>query len=169
MLTIRPENSQSADELAAIRAINLAAFGAPIEADLVDQLRAGGHVLLSLVADVDGALAGHILFTRMWIDGPPQSLPAAALAPVAVLPTHQRRGIGSRLVEHGLERMRTQNESIVIVLGHPAYYPKFGFSAALAAQLESPFPGDAFMALELIPGVLAGVFGRVRYADPFGL
>lgn len=168
MLKIRPENSQHPEELAAIRAINLTAFG-PIEADLVDQLRAGSHVLLSLVADLDGALVGHILFTRMWIDGPPQSLPAVALAPVAVLPDHQRRGIGSTLVQDGIDAMRARNEAILFVLGHPGYYPKFGFSAALAAAIESPFPGDAFMALELQPGALSGVSGRVRYAEPFGL
>jgi putative acetyltransferase len=105
----------------------------------------------------------------MWIDGPPQPLPAVSLAPVAVLPEHQRRGLGSMLVQEGIEAMRARNEAILFVLGHPAYYPKFGFSAALAAPIESPFPGDAFMALELKLGALSGVTGRVRYAEPFGL
>lgn len=165
-VNIRPE---SPPDFAAIRAVNEAAFGQPSEADLVDQLRAGDCALLSLVAELDGVIAGHIIFSRMWIDGLPHSLAVVALAPVAVLPQHQRHGIGSRLIREGLDLLRARNESIVIVLGHPTYYPRFGFSAALAAQLESPFPGSAFMALELKPGALAGVTGRVRYPEPFGI
>lgn len=168
-LTIRPENPRDPQELAAIRVLNRAAFGASEEADLIDNLRAGDYVLLSLIAEIDGRIAGHILFSRMWIDGAGEPLPAVALAPVAVSPECQRHGIGSQLVQQGLDRMRAANEAVVIVLGHPGYYPRFGFSAALAAPLESPFPGDAFMALELKPGALAGVTGRVRYAPPFGL
>jgi putative acetyltransferase len=156
-------------DLAAIRFVNEAAFGEPSEADLVDQLRAGNYALLSLVAEVDAVIAGHIIFSRMWIDGPPQPLAVVALAPVAVLPEHQRHGIGSRLIREGLDLLRARDESIVIVLGHPGYYPRFGFSATLAAQLESPFPGSSFMALELKPGALTGVTGRVRYPEPFGL
>ena len=160
-MTIRPE----AGELLAIRAVNQAAFPTPEEADLVDNLRTGGHVLVSLVAEHDGVIVGHALFSRMWID----QLPAVALAPVAVAPEHQRNGIGSRLIREGLDVLRQRDERIVLVLGHPDYYPRFGFSCDKAAAIEHPFPKEAFMALELAAGALSGVRGRVRYPAPFGI
>lgn len=96
-------------------------------------------------------------------------MPALALAPMAVLPELQNRGIGSALVQKGLEVCRQLGYKIVIVVGHPAFYPRFGFSPKLAANLESPFSGgDSFMALELVPGALDGVAGRVQYPPPFG-
>lgn len=97
------------------------------------------------------------------------AISAAALAPMAVLPDHQRRGIGERLIRHGLDLLRKRGEQIVIVLGHPDYYPRFGFSSEKARFLESPFPPDAFMAMELSPGGLDGIRGRVRYPTAFGL
>lgn len=165
-MTIREERPE---DVAAIRRVNEAAFARPNEADLVDALRAEGAVMRSLVAEVDGAIAGHILFTRMWIDQSAGSIPAVALAPMAVLPEHQRRGIGSRLVVDGLDRLRQMQERIVLVVGHEHYYPRFGFSSEKARSLASPFPPEAFMAVELEPGALAGVTGRVRYARAFGL
>jgi putative acetyltransferase len=87
---------------------------------------------------------------------------AVALAPVAVLPRYQRQGIGRRLIRHGLDTLRGPGERVVIVVGHPEYYPRFGFSSALACSLESPFAPEAFMALELSPGALKGIRGRVR-------
>ncbi len=93
---------------------------------------------------------------------------ALSLAPMAVLPSHQRQGIGSRLVEAGLEACREKSCNIIVVLGHTEFYPRFGFSAELAQPLKSPFGGgDAWMAMELVPGVLAGVEGRVQYPAPF--
>lgn len=163
-LTIRPETG---GDVAAIREVEEAAFGQPDEADLVDRLRDDGEVLLSLVAEVDGRIEGHILFTRLWID--PGSVPAVALAPLAVSPTWQRRGIGGRLIEAGLEVLRQQDERIVFVLGHPSYYPRFGFEADKASLLESPFPRESYMALELVPWALDGIRGRVRYPAAFGL
>jgi putative acetyltransferase len=152
-----------------IRRVNEAAFGRPDEAGLVDALRADGAVLLLLIAEVDGQIAGHILFSRMTIETPQATLPAVSLAPMAVLPERQRTNIGSQLVRHGLDQLRRQGERIVIVLGHEHYYPRFGFSTEKARYLSSPFPPEAFMALELVEGALVGVRGTVRYAAAFGL
>jgi putative acetyltransferase len=163
-IIVRAENSE---ERSAIHAINEAAFGSQDEADLVDELRTEGAVLLSLVAEMQERIVGHILFSRMSIETAHRPVPAAALAPMAVLPEHQRRGIGGRLIHHGLNLLREQGEQIVIVLGHPNYYPRFGFSSGKAFSLESPFPQDAFMAMELSPGALEGVRGTVRYPAAF--
>ena len=169
-MNIRSEDSESLEERSLIRRINEKAFGGADEAILVDKLRADGHVLASLVAELDSEIVGHILFSRMWIKNPTGALvSAAALAPLAVLPERQRRGIGGHLIRHGLELLRGQGEKIVIVLGHPGYYPKFGFSTEKARLLESPFPAEAFMAIELSPGALDGIQGAVLYPAAFGI
>lgn len=165
---IRVENPANALELSAIRAVNEAAFGGSEEADLIDNLR-GDHALISLVAECELGLIGHILFSRMWINARSKLIPAVALAPVAVLPDHQRKGIGQRLIVHGLELLKDRGERIVVVVGHPDYYPRFGFSTAKAALLESSFPREAFMALELVEGATEGVQGAVIYPPAFGL
>ena len=165
-MTVRIEGP---GDVPAIRSINEDAFGRPDEGDLIERLRAEGVVLGSLVAEVEGRAVGHILFTRMWIDTISGALPAVALAPMAVLTAYQRQGIGQRLVRHGLDLLRSRNEEIVIVLGHPDYYPRLGFSVEKARGLESPFPPEAYMAMELIPGALARVQGKVRYSAAFGL
>ena len=160
-MTIRPE---APADRAAIHAVVEAAFEQPAEADLVDRLREDGATLLSLVAESDSEILGHILFSRMHV----AETPAVALAPVAVSPAHQGQGIGTALIRHGLELLRDAGERIVIVVGHAGYYPRFGFSTASAAAIESPFPRDVFMAMELTPGALDGVRGAVRYAEAFG-
>lgn len=165
-IRIRPEDPQ---DLAAIEAVHLAAFGRADEGRLVDELRAGEYALVSLVAVLEGRVAGHILFSRMWIESPSGRVDAVALAPVAVLPEHQRKGIGGRLIESGLELVRDLGEVIVIVLGHPEYYPRFGFSSEKASMLESPFPPEAYMAMELRAGALEGIAGRVVYPAAFGI
>jgi putative acetyltransferase len=152
-----------------IRSIHEAAFGGLEEADLVDQLRTGGDVLISLVAELEGRIVGHVLFSRMWIETAGGLVSAVALAPVAVLPDQQRQGIGGRLIRFGLDLLRERGERIVIVVGHPDYYPQFGFSREKAWALESPFPVEAFMALELSADALDGVRGRVVYPAAFGL
>ena len=111
---------------------------------------------------------GHVLFSALPIVTERETVDSLALAPVAVLPEFQNRGVGSQLIRTGLDLCRRQGHRIVIVLGHPTYYPRFGFSAALAKPLESPYAGDSFMALELVDGALQGIQGRVEYPPPFG-
>jgi putative acetyltransferase len=161
---IRPETTV---DLEAVRNVNRRAFAQQAEANLVDALRDGGHVRVSLVAEYEGQVVGHILFSDLLIITPTGPFPVLALAPLAVLPELQRQGIGSALVQAGLEACRTLEHRAVVVLGHPSYYPRFGFSSGLARRLEAPFSGEAFMALELQPGALAGVTGRVQYPPPF--
>ena len=163
---IRPESDQDRQ---AVWNVNRAAFETEEEANLVDALRDGGYVEVSLVAEVDGEVVGHILFSRLPIVTNFGTVDALSLAPMAVMPSYQRRGIGSKLVAAGLETCREHGHRLVVVLGHPEFYPRFGFSAKLARPLESPFGGgEAWMAMELVPGTLAGVEGRVEYPPPFG-
>jgi putative acetyltransferase len=166
MITIREE---TLEDRPAIREVNDLAFGTPEEAELVDRLRSDGLVLASLVACDGGEVVGHILFSVLPIGTAGRTIRGAALAPMAVRPGRQRQGLGSALVRQGLEACRALGVEAVVVLGHPAYYPRFGFSAGMARHLEAPFSGPAFMALELTPGVLDGVSGRVRYPPAFGL
>ncbi len=162
---IRPATER---DFAAIRAINTHAFGQPDEANLVEQLRADGDALVELVAATDIALQGHILYSPLKIERGGETLVAAALAPVAVLPAFQRRGIGKALIRAGNARCAELGLCAIVVVGHPEYYPQFGFSAAAAESLEAPFSGPAFMALELEPGALRDG-GRVVYAKAFGV
>jgi putative acetyltransferase len=166
---VRREDSTDPSELVSIRIIHEAAFGETAEAELIDQLRKHGDVLLSLIAEVAQQPVGHILFSRMFVDTADGAIPAVALAPMAVLPSHQRQGIGGSLIRRGLDLLGDAGEQAVIVLGHREYYPRFGFSCERARLLESPFPWDAYMALELTPGALEGVRGKVRYSAAFGL
>jgi putative acetyltransferase len=163
---LRRENPE---ERGAVRSLNEAAFGRPDEADLVERLRNEGAVLASFVAEAEKRIVGHILFSRMLIETASGPMSAVALAPMAVLPEQQRRGVGGQLIRHGLDWLRGRGEHVVLVLGHPDYYPRFGFSSDRARFLASPFPAEAFMALELLPGALDGVRGTVRYPDAFGL
>lgn len=153
----------------AVAALITAAFGQPEEAQLVADLARDGDVELSMVAVEGTSILGHILYSDLGVvvDGRP--VRAVALAPVAVVPARQEQGIGAGLIRASLDRLQALGFEAVVVLGHAAYYPRFGFSAALAAKLEGPFAGEAFMALELVPGALAGHVGAVHYARAFGL
>src|SRR5262249_37103463 len=142
---------QPADDIA-IRALNEAAFGGTYEATLVEDLRSAGHATVELVARDGSNVIGHILFSRLGVTLDTRAVCALALAPVAVAPDRQRQGVGGALIREGLALARHQGWRAVIVLGHPEYYPRFGFSAALARKLHAPFSGDAFMAFELAPG-----------------
>jgi putative acetyltransferase len=153
----------------AVRAVNQAAFDGDAEADLVAWLWDEGDALFGLVAKRDGVTAGHILFSRLPIEMPNgEQIPAAALAPLAVAPEWQRRGLGSALVRQGLERCRERGLTAVVVLGDPAYYSRFGFRTELAQALQTPWSGPYLMAVELVPGVLAGRDGIPHYASAFG-
>ncbi len=153
----------------AIRSVNEASFAGVAEADLVEQLQRDGDVLSSCVAVSNEQIIGHILFSRVLIQRVAGSIPSVALAPMGVLPSYQRRGVGSELVRFGLETLRARGERSVLVLGHPHFYGRFGFSVASARRLVTPFPPDAFMALALVSDAIDEVDGAVRYPPAFGL
>ena len=157
--------------------MHVAAFPSDAEARLVAALQASGNAPVSVVAEVDARVVGHVLFTPVSIQGAstpgPGGRPAcrsacAGLAPLAVRPEFQRRGIGARLVEAGLHACRAAGFGSVVVLGDPRYYRRFGFRRALAHGLGNEYGVDEeFMVLELQPGALAGVFGVVKYGSEF--
>lgn len=165
MVTIR-ERLSTDDE--AIRHLNEAAFAGSYESQLIGDLRAAGLAMIELVAIEQSAITGHVLFSQLAVAVGDRQIRALSLAPMSVQPDRQREGIGSALVRAALQRAQRQGWAAIIVLGHPGYYPRFGFSAALARPLTSPFSGDAFMALELVPGALRGGAGRVVYPSAFG-
>lgn len=159
---------ESADD-EAIRRLNDLVFGGPFEGKLIDELRDAFIDAVELVAVEDDTIVGHILFSALTTMVDDDAVPTLSLAPMCVHPDHQRSGIGSALVEVGLELARRREWQAVVVLGHPDYYPRFGFSAELASGLDSPFEGESFMALELVPGALDGDDGLVVYPAAFGL
>ncbi len=165
-ILIRPETIA---DFESIQRVNRQAFGQAAEAQLVDDLRAGGFVRVSMIAELDGQVVGHILFSQLTITSDVGSTLALSLAPLAVLPNFQRQGIGQSLVAQGLQECQRQGHPAVIVLGDPQYYRRFGFAPELAARLESPYAGEFFMALELVPGALQHLAGRVNYPPPFNV
>jgi predicted N-acetyltransferase YhbS len=137
------------------------------EQDLVNRLRKSPAFIpeLSLVAELDGQVIGHILFTKMKIG----DHPSLALAPVAVLPAYQKQGIGGKLIEEGHRIARDLGYGSIIVVGHPAYYPRFSYTRASTWAIQAPFdvPDEAFMVLELREGGLKGVSGMIAFAPEF--
>jgi len=167
MISIRPEEAKDYDQ---VRAINLAAFEGGPEADLVDILRSSCAEYLSLVAEDGGEAVGHILFTPVTIEGPTGGAEGMGLAPMAVRPERQRCGIGSQLVSHGLEMLQKRSCPFVVVLGHPEYYPRFGFKRASAFGLRSQWdgvPDEAFMVTVFDRGAMPDGGGVARYRDEF--
>lgn len=163
MMEIR-DHQRDDDE--AIRGVLVRAFGGEAEADLVDALCNEGDAVLSLVA-VNEAVVGHALFSRLRVQRSSGTESGLALAPLAVDPEFQRRGIGSALVRAGLERAREMGERIVFVLGDPAYYGRFGFSAELARGFECVYACEAFGAVLLDGDLPGGMTGTVVYPRPF--
>jgi putative acetyltransferase len=168
MLTIRPETETDRQ---AVYKVNALAFGQEDESKLIDALRKTEHFIpeLSLVAEQDGRVIGHLLFTKVNIKTQSGDVPAISLAPMAVQPEHQNEGVGSALVRRGLDECRRLGHSIVIVIGHPNYYPRFGFSVAEEKGIRAPWdvPREAFMVIELVPGALQGATGVVEYPPEF--
>jgi putative acetyltransferase len=164
-MRIRPETEA---DRAAIRAVYEAAFETPAEAELVEALRGKGLSLVSLVAEVDGRVVGHILFSPVSLNEHAH-LNLMGLGPMAVAPDRQRGGIGSALVRAGLARCTGLGCRAVVVIGHPEYYPRFGFAPAdrYSLRCEYDVPKDVFMVMELETGALTGASGLVRYDDTF--
>ena len=167
-LSIRPEKE---DDIPVIQKINDLAFNQEAEGILVNKLRKSDAFIpeLSLVAESAGQLVGHILFTRIRVLEGESEAPSLALAPMAVLPDFQSKGVGSALIKRGLERAKELAYDSVIVLGHDKYYPRFGFQPASQWNIRCPFPvpDAAFMALALKEGALENIQGVVEYAAPF--
>ena len=164
MISIRPE---TATDVAAIHAVEAAAFGREGEASLVDALRVLDEDFISLVAVLQDQIVGHICFSRVSIEGGSEDSAILALAPLAVLPEHQRRGVGSMLVMAGLEECRQRNVDAAVVVGHPDYYCRFGFRPAseLGVRCEFEVPDQAFKVIELRPNTVKP--GVLRYPQPF--
>lgn len=150
--------------------MNERAFGRPEEADLVDALRKRVEPHISLAAIVDERIVGHIFFSVVHVESEAHAFTALGLAPMAVLPEFQNQGVGSELVRRGLEECRRLGHEVVVVLGHPEYYPRFGFVPARRKGLscEYPVPEEVFMVLELSEGALSGRGGVVKYSPEFG-
>jgi len=151
-----------------VRTVNEAAFDSTLEADIVEEMRKQENATLSLVADSSGTVVGHILFSPVSLNGHTE-LHMMGLGPMAVLPSHQRQGIGSALVREGLDRCIEMGCDGVVVLGHSEYYPRFGFVPAsrYGISCEYDVPDEVFMLIELQPGCLDGVTGEIIYDEVF--
>jgi putative acetyltransferase len=163
-----PIRAEEQRDWPAVHAVNVSAFETPAEANLVDALREQAQPLVSLIAEDNGAIVGHIMFSPVSLSGHP-GLKIMGLAPMAVAPAHQRKGIGSALVRAGLEQCQQLGFGAVVVLGHPTYYPRFGFSssARFGIGCEYEVPEEVFMVVELEAGCLRGASGKVRYHAAF--
>ena len=164
-MLIRAENENDRD---AVHAVNVSAFPTSAEADLVNALRDQAQPIISLVAEVDGEVVGHIMFSPVTLDSSP-NLKIMGLAPMAVSPKHQRNGIGSALVKAGLDKCKQSDFAAVFVLGHPEYYPRFGFAPCSKFGIDSEYdvPEEVFMAIHILPNALSGKTGLVKYHAAF--
>jgi len=167
VLVIRAESIEDHSD---VRRVVESAFGRPAEADLVDALREKASPTISLVAVVEGKVIGHIFFSPVTIDSGDTVFGAIGLAPLAVLPANQNQGVGSELVRQGLGECRRLGHDVVVVLGHPNYYPRFGFKPASSKGIRCEYdvPDEVFMVTELKSDALAGRSGWVRYHSEFG-
>lgn len=162
LIQIREERP---DDLTAIRNVNQRAFGQNQEGKIADALRSNGAALLSLVATVNDRVVGHIMYSPATIG----DVTGAALGPMSVLPEHQRSGIGSKLVSTGNQKLRETGCPFIIVLGHPAFYPRFGFrpASSLAVKCEWDVPDEVVMLLILDEARMQGISGLVKYRHEF--
>jgi putative acetyltransferase len=164
-MIIRAEKEEDKE---AVYSVNVSAFDTSVEASLVNNLRDQAEPIISLVAEENSDIIGHIMFSPLFLPGYP-NLKLMALAPMAVTPNHQRKGIGSALVVAGLEQCKKLGSAAVFVLGHPEYYPRFGFQPSSRFNILSEYdvPDEVFMAIELQPGALRGKTGKVKYHAAF--
>ncbi len=164
-MLVRNENEQ---DLVAIHAVNVSAFESPAEANLVDTLRKQAHPVVSLVAEDNKIVVGHIMFSPVSLSDH-SGLKIMGLAPMAVAPAHQKKGIGSALVRTGLEWCKELGFGAVVVLGHPEYYPRFGFMPTMRFGISCKYEAleEAFMVVELQPGYLHGKSGTINYHTAF--
>jgi putative acetyltransferase len=164
-LLIRAEEPR---DWVAVHAVNVAAFGRPAEANLVDALRAQAQLYVSLIAEVDDTIVGHIMFSPVSLSGH-EGLGIMGLAPLAVAPEHQRKGVGVALVRTGLDQCTGLGFGAVVVLGHPDYYHRFGFSSSARFGIGCNYQvaEDAFMVVELQAGFLRGASGTIKYHTAF--
>lgn len=157
---------ETAGDVAAIRQVIRAAFEGDDEANLVDRLRGDGDLILSLVAEQDGQIVGHVAFSRLSITNDSHVTPGVSLAPVGVLPEMQRKGAGCALIEAGHDQLRHAGETVSFVLGDPAYYSRFGYSLDGASAFDCAYAGPYFQWLRLSSQSPAA--GVITYAPAFG-
>jgi putative acetyltransferase len=163
LIEIREER---ADDIAAVRDLNRRAFGQDQEGNIVDALRANGAALLSLVATLNDQVVGHIMYSPVSVTG---NVSGTALGPMAVLPEHQRQGIGSKLIEAGNRKLKDAGCPFIVVVGHADYYPRFGFRPASerGIKCEWDVPDNVFMLLVIDEAKMAGVAGLAKYRPEF--
>ena len=166
MPVVRPETP---DDIDSIRYVNEQAFGQKDESMLIEKLRKRGVLAVSLVAIQDGEIVGHIAFSPVVVESEDSSFEAIALGPMAVLSMYQRKGIGSQMVLAGLEECHRLKQEVIVVLGHPDYYPRFGFVLAKPKGIDCEFevPEEAWMILELREKALEGKRGIVKFQPEF--
>ena len=165
-MSIRAEKSADLD---GISKINIEAFDTKEEVTIVNALRSSGVTNISLVYEKNNELVGHILFTPVELIGDKSSLKLMGLAPMAVIPKFQNKGVGSSLIKEGIQQCIDNGYDAIIVLGHPDYYPKFGFVPSIKYGIKSEYdvPDEVFMALELKENILKGKHGIIKYHDAF--
>jgi len=154
------------DDIAAIREVNRRAFGQDQEGNIVDALRTNGAALLSLVATVNGQVAGHIMYSLLTVA---ENVDGVALGPMAVVPEYQRQGIGTKLIGAGNRKIKDAGYPFIIVVGHAEYYPRFGFRPAseYGIKCEWDVPDEVFMLLVLNEAKMQGASGLAKYRHEF--
>ena len=159
-------HEEQPSDVAAIREVNKRAFGQDQEANIVDALRSNNAALLSLVATQNGRVVGHIMYSTASVGG---EVAGVALGPIAIVPELQRQGIGGKLIETGNQKLKDAGYPFIIVLGHPDYYPRFGFELASrhGIKCEWEVPDNAFMLLVLDEQAMHGVSGLANYRLEF--